>query len=96
MKNVYKNIDQLKEQIAKDKEHDYLDIYNESDNIVIMLNWEKFIIKKEKVNGIKFRYTDEGISNEFGIIFNGTILDVPIYIAASDANKLEIKIKKIL
>ena len=33
MKNVYKNIDQLKEKIAKDKEHDYLDIYSESDNI---------------------------------------------------------------
>ena len=96
MKNVYKNIDQLKEKIAKDKEYDYLDIYSESDNVVIMLNWEKFILKKDKVNGIKFRYTDEGISNEFGLIFNGNILDFPIYITALEAHKLEIKIKKIL
>ena len=96
MNNIHENLDNLKNKIATDKNHDYLDIYIDSDNLIIMLNWEKFIIKKSRVNGIKFRYNEEGISNEFGIIFNGNILEFPIYITTYEAYKLEKKIKKIL
>ena len=96
MKNIHKNLESLKIKIAADKDYDYLNVYTDADNIVIMLNWEKFIVKKSKVNGIKFKYSEEGIANMFGIIFNGNILEVPIYITALEAHKLEIKFKKTL